>query len=204
MKRVLIFLAATFMVASAYGQTYEFRYDGFADVIFSCPERGSGGRAFVHDANNVLTINYEGDFTNGVKIGNSFWIANNGNTGVGIKNPQEKLAVNGNIRAREVKVETSNWPDYVFKSDYRLASLVETENFIKENGHLPDVPKAADVEMHGVQLGEMNKLLLKKMEEMTLHMIQLNKTVEKQSEQITIQANQIKSLQKKDRKRREK
>lgn len=130
----------------------------------------------------------------------------NGNVGIGTINPKEQLSVKGKIQATEIKVSTSaaDWPDYVFKSDYRLASLKETENFIKENGHLPEVPKAADVEMHGVQLGEMNKLLLKKMEEMTLHMIQLNKTVEKQSEQITIQANQIKSLQKKDKKRREK
>ncbi len=177
MKRVFSFLAATFMAVSTYGQAYEFRYDGFADVIFSCPERGSGGRAFVHDANNVLTLNYEGDFTNGVKIGNSFWIANNGNTGVGIKNPQEKLAVNGNIRAREVKVETSNWPDYVFKPDYKISRLSDIENYIKENGHLPDVPSAVDIEKDGLSLGEMNKILLKKIEEMTLHLIEKDKII---------------------------
>ncbi|WP_454880737.1 hypothetical protein [Sphingobacterium detergens] len=129
-------------------------------------------------------------------------IISNGNLGIGTDVPKEKLSVNGKIRAHEVKVETANWPDYVFKGNYTLTSLAETEKFIKNNGHLPDVPRAAEVEMDGIKLGEMNKILLKKIEEMTLHMIQLNKTVERQTEQIKIQANQIRSLQKKDKRRR--
>lgn len=99
----------------------------------------------------------------------------NGNLGIGIVNPAEKLAVNGTIRAKEVKVETANWPDYVFKSDYKLQSLTEVEHFIQANGHLPDMPKAEQVEEEGLSLGEVNKILVKKMEEMTLYMIQLSK-----------------------------
>jgi len=94
------------------------------------------------------------------------------------------LAVNGKIRSQEIKVETAGWPDYVFKEDYQLLSLAETEEFIKKNGHLPDVPKAADAEANGISLGEMNKILLKKIEEMTLQMIQLNKVVVKQGQEI--------------------
>ncbi len=102
----------------------------------------------------------------------------NGDIGIGTINPQEKLSVNGKIRAHEIKVETSNWPDYVFKTDYKLPSLTETEQFIKKHGHLSEVPKASEVEADGVSLGEMNKILLKKIEELTLHVISLQKEVE--------------------------
>jgi len=108
----------------------------------------------------------------------------NGNVGIGTDVPKEKLSVNGKIRAHEIKVETANWPDYVFKSDYKLPSLTETEKFIKENGHLPDVPKAADVEANGISLGEMNKILLKKIEELTLHVIEKEKTVKELSDRV--------------------
>lgn len=102
-------------------------------------------------------------------------IVANGNFGIGTDVPKEKLSVNGKIRAHEIKVETANWPDYVFKSDYNLPSLAEIEKFINKNGHLPDVPKAADAEADGISLGEMNKILLKKIEELTLHVIELDK-----------------------------
>ncbi|QRY57131.1 hypothetical protein [Sphingobacterium siyangense] len=110
----------------------------------------------------------------------------NGDIGIGTINPQEKLSVNGKIRAHEIKVETSNWPDYVFKTDYKLPTLPETERFIKENGHLPEVPKASEVEADGVSLGEMNKILLKKIEELTLQVIELNKKVDRQDERIKL------------------
>ena len=100
-----------------------------------------------------------------------------GNVGIGTDTPQEKLSVNGKIRAREIKVETANWPDYVFSKDYRLPDLKETETFIKTNGHLPGVPSAATAEKEGIELGEMNKILLKKIEELTLHLIELKKEV---------------------------
>ena len=107
-----------------------------------------------------------------------------GNVGIGITTPSEKLAVNGNIRAKEIMVEVANWPDYVFEEDYPLTSLPEIEAFIKTNKHLPDTPKAQIVEKEGISLGEMNKLLLKKVEELTLYMIEANKQISKQAEQI--------------------
>lgn len=99
----------------------------------------------------------------------------NGNVGIGTESPSEKLAVNGNIRAKEVKVETANWPDYVFEEDYKILGLTELERFIKINKHLPDVPSASIIEQDGLNLGEMNKVLLKKIEELTLHLIQKDK-----------------------------
>ncbi|UIR54604.1 hypothetical protein LZQ00_09990 [Sphingobacterium sp. SRCM116780] len=102
-----------------------------------------------------------------------------GYVGIGTTTPKEALSVNGNIRAKEIKVETTNWPDYVFEEDYKLPSLTETEQFIKENKHLPEVPKASEVEENGVSLGEMNKILLQKIEELTLHLIEKDKRLEK-------------------------
>lgn len=111
-------------------------------------------------------------------------LAVEGNVGIGTLNPQDKLSVKGKIRAEEIKVTNSaaDWPDYVFAANYQLPRLSETEKFIQANGHLPGVPKAAEVEADGIHLGEMNKILLKKIEEMTLQMIELNKRVQKQEE----------------------
>ncbi|WP_447768510.1 hypothetical protein [Sphingobacterium faecium] len=102
----------------------------------------------------------------------------NGYVGVGTVAPKEMLSVNGNIRAKQIKVETTNWPDYVFGENYQLPSLEETEKFIQTNGHLPEVPKASEIEQNGVDLGELNKILLKKMEEMTLYMIDKDKRIQ--------------------------
>ena len=92
--------------------------------------------------------------------------------------PSEKLEVNGTIRSQEVKVEANNWPDYVFAPEYELRSLEETEDFIQENHHLPEVPSAQEIEEEGLALGEMNAILLKKIEELTLHTIQQQKLIE--------------------------
>jgi hypothetical protein len=102
----------------------------------------------------------------------------NGNVGIGTATPAEKLSVNGNIRAREIKVESENWPDYVFFKDYQLRSLKETEMHIREKGHLPGIPSAAEVKANGIDLGDMNARLLKKIEELTLHLIRQDKKIE--------------------------
>lgn len=94
------------------------------------------------------------------------------------------LAVNGKIRSQEIKVETAGWPDYVFEEDYQLLTLSETEKFIRKNGHLPDLPKAIDAETNGVSLGEMNKILVKKIEELTLHMIEKDKLIGKMADRL--------------------
>jgi len=104
----------------------------------------------------------------------------NGNVGIGISSPSEKLSVNGNIRAKEIKVETQNWPDYVFKSNYSLPSLEATEKHIKEKGHLPGIPSAAEAEEQGINLSEMNGKLLKKIEELTLYLIEMKKKQDQQ------------------------
>ncbi|WP_052496345.1 hypothetical protein [Pedobacter lusitanus] len=96
-----------------------------------------------------------------------------GNVGIGTNNPTEALSVNGNIRSKEIKVEAENWPDYVFKPDYQLPSLADVKTYIDKNQRLPDMPSEHEVAKQGVQLGEMNKLLVKKIEELTLYLIDL-------------------------------
>lgn len=104
--------------------------------------------------------------------------------GIGTTAPKEALSVNGKIRAQEVKVETANWPDYVFADGYQLPTLKETAKFIAVNKHLPGVPKATEVEENGLQLGEMNRILMQKVEELTLHLIEKDKKIEGQDKRL--------------------
>lgn len=114
---------------------------------------------------------------------NRLQISHNGNIGIGTTNPTEKLAVNGTIKAKEVKVET-NWPDFVFEEDYNLQPLSEVETFIKKNKHLPDIPSEAEVKENGISVGEMNAKLLQKIEELMLHTINQQKLIENQQKRI--------------------
>nr|WP_321234630.1 hypothetical protein [uncultured Psychroserpens sp.] len=109
-------------------------------------------------------------------------VRNDGNVGIGTSSPDEKLAVNGTIHAKEVRVDLTGWPDYVFTDEYSLLKLDDIEKFIKENGHLPNIPNAKDVEKNGIQLGEMNVKLLEKIEELTLHTIAQQKAIKLQKE----------------------
>jgi len=116
-----------------------------------------------------------------------------GNVGTGTDTPKEKLSVNGNVRAQQVKVEVANWPDYVFAPGYKMTGLSETEAFIKKNGHLPEVPNAAEAEANGVSVGAMNKILLKKIEELTLNAIESEKKVQQMDARIMALENPVRS-----------
>lgn len=87
----------------------------------------------------------------------------------------------GNIESKKVKVTQTpgNWPDYVFSPNFKLRTLNELEQFIQKNQHLPEVPSAKEVEANGLDLGDMEAILLKKVEELTLYMIEQNKRLEK-------------------------
>ncbi|WP_443938793.1 hypothetical protein [Pedobacter sp. MW01-1-1] len=337
MKKIailILFVFESFLHLQA--QSNEFYFNGSADVILRYPARGSGGRAIVHADNNVLNLNFGGDFSGGTMIGNGVYFKDGGNSfinsgnfgigtsaatgllelkkmnsnlvfdlntnglsriiskgwnadidlhtfqnnglensnqlylksngyvgigtdspdapltvngcsnffprringgdarklsidyfannpefisndypvvirtgggnqplifdaariGIGTTTPQEKLSVNGNIRAREIKVEATNWPDYVFEEDYKITSLQDLEKYIKTNKHLPDMPSAKEVENNGLVLGEMNKALLKKVEELTLHLIDLSKRFENQERENIELRNSINELKK--------
>ncbi|OWK68711.1 hypothetical protein [Pedobacter sp. AJM] len=103
-----------------------------------------------------------------------------GNVGIGTLTPKEALSVNGKIRAQEVKVETSNWPDFVFAPQYPLMPLHDLESYISKNGHLPETPAAKEIDANGLSLGEMVKLQQQKIEELSLYIIQQNKRLNEQ------------------------
>lgn len=104
-----------------------------------------------------------------------FTLFNTGQVGIGLAAvPTDfKLAVDGDIIAEKIKVKPENeWPDYVFEKNYPLRSLTELSTYIQTHGHLPNIPSAQEVKEEGIFLGEMNALLLEKIEELTLHLIQ--------------------------------
>lgn len=104
-----------------------------------------------------------------------------GNVGIGTLNPNGyKLAVAGTAIAQKVKViaAATNWPDYVFHKEYVLPSLQDVAQYIATHQHLPEIPSASEIEKNGLDLGEMNKQLLKKVEELTLYIIQQQQETE--------------------------
>jgi hypothetical protein len=103
-----------------------------------------------------------------------------GNVGIGLFNPLAgyKLSVNGNIKAKELVIETTGWPDYVFGASYKPLPLRELEAFIDQHHHLPNIPSAAELEDNGVPVGEMQKKMMEKIEELTLHILELNRRIE--------------------------
>ncbi|CAH0277755.1 MULTISPECIES: hypothetical protein [unclassified Pedobacter] len=140
---------------------------------------------FKRTGNDLLIRAFDGI---GFSVGNNetkaVTISTNGNFGIGTATPHEKLSVNGNIRAREIKVEATNWPDYVFEEGYNVGTLEGLESYIRANKHLPEMPSAKEAQANGVALGEMNKLLLKKIEELTLYVIELKKESIAQQKQL--------------------
>lgn len=106
---------------------------------------------------------------------NEFTVTTGGDVGVGTINPTAKLTVAGNIQSREVKVSVDAGADYVFKDGYHLQPLSELEAFVKQNQHLPEVASASEMEKEGMNLSEMNIKLLKKIEELTLYLIDMKK-----------------------------
>ena len=109
---------------------------------------------------------------------NTIYVTRDGNMGIGKKKPSDKLEVNGQIHAKSVKVDLKEWADIVFDTDYKLLSLREIERYIEKHNHLPEIPSENEVIKEGINLGEMNRLLLKKVEELTLHLIKKEKQLD--------------------------
>ncbi|PWN68875.1 hypothetical protein C1631_012395 [Chryseobacterium phosphatilyticum] len=145
---------------------------------------------------------------NQLNIGN--WIiGNNGTIGIGqfaTQLPADgissdgikyKLFVKDGIRTEKVKVDiaaNNGWADYVFAKDYQLMPLNDLAKFIDKNGHLPEVPTTEEAIKNGIELKEMNILLLKKVEELTLHLIDQNKELKTQKEEIEALKSKVNSL----------
>jgi hypothetical protein len=144
-----------------------------------------GNDSYLSDIDETNTLGILGAVNNAVgaiKLGltGPKLYGENGNLGIGTTNiTGYKLAVAGIIHAEEVKVEhADSWYDFVFDENYELQDVYELEEFIKQNKHLPDVPAEKEVKENGINLGEMNGLLLKKVEELTLYIIQQQKEID--------------------------
>jgi hypothetical protein len=116
----------------------------------------------------------------------TFIVKGNGSVGIGTENTGTyRLAVNGGIAARGVKVTMADFADYVFEPTYKLRPLSSVESYINENKHLPGMPSAKEVEKEGgFELGNMNVKLLEKIEELTLYVIELKKENEQMKKEI--------------------
>lgn len=103
---------------------------------------------------------------------------------------------NGAMYAKQIFVQTTGFPDYVFNKGYQLMPLMQLKSYIDQNHHLPEMPAAADVEKNGQNLGEINKLLTKKVEELTLYLIDKNQEIITLKQNDQSQQQQIDELKK--------
>ncbi|MBO3699247.1 hypothetical protein J4E76_12320, partial [Fabibacter sp. E12] len=164
-------------------------------------ERGTGVQTslWAHTGGNakVGTISNHnfGIISNGSE---KMTVTTGGNVGVGTLSPTEKLSVDGTVLAKKVRVSTTgvDWPDYVFSPDYKLKSLVELEAFIEANQHLPEVPSAKEIEEKGQDLGGIQATLLKKVEELTLYLIEQDKRNKDQEKRLKALEEENKNLRK--------
>lgn len=164
---------------------------------------GSGTRMVVTDAQGNLSaqaipsgsnssitvagINGQFQFNKNGALGataNMYWDETTGGLGIGTSSlGTNKLVVDGNIAARKVRVTSSNsWPDYVFEKEYKLMPIDQLASYVAQHKHLPDVPDAKSVEAMGIELAEMQSILLKKIEELTLYSIQQQNAINQQKE----------------------
>ncbi|RKR83749.1 hypothetical protein BDD43_3963 [Mucilaginibacter gracilis] len=129
-----------------------------------------------------------------------------GNVGIGTTGPDQKLTVNGTIHSTQVKVDLNMpAPDYVFNTDYNLINLNELKNYVAKYHHLPEIPSAAQMAKNGIDLGDMNTILLKKVEELTLYLIEKEQQIkeiketqqnenQKLQEQLKIMQDQLRNI----------
>jgi hypothetical protein len=156
-----------FLYDSQYINQYGFGFHGYND----------GTTTYTEPRNAYMSGHFGVDFFTGAK--NRMRISRNGEVTIGTVNRQLGyiLAVNGNIKAKEIKVET-DWSDFVFKTNYKLSTLKEVEKHIKVKGHLKDIPSTKEVKENGILLGEMDAKLLQKIEELTLYTIDQEKRID--------------------------
>lgn len=140
----------------------------------------NGGYIDVRTSSTTKGLNFRVDTDNGATT--RMVISAAGNVGIGTLNPQYMLSVNGTVQAKEVLVNTG-WADYVFSPSYHLAPLEQVASYIKRNERLPDMPSEAEVRQKGIGVGDMESKLLAKVEELTLHVIELNESNKKLAEQ---------------------
>ena len=199
MKKIyfhLVILAS--LITRSYGQTQVINVNNAAGDGPHLMLTNPSAAGFTNDTRATIWLDNDGRLKLRSVTGNGFAFRNTWNTGdilnitdfgMGIGTsyipPGFQLAVNGNVIATSVTVKLKdNWPDYVFASTYRLQSLPALKIYLAQNHHLPEVPSAGDVANDGANLGEINRLLLKKVEELTLYLIEKDDEIKRQDNRI--------------------
>jgi hypothetical protein len=158
----------------------------YADVIVTViPESSSGGGNWTLNGNNQYNTN------------SGLIIVGGGTTMPSGIDATTKLAVKGNIYAEKITVKQNNWADFVFDPGYKLMPLPVLNKYVQQNRHLPGVPSTTDVTNKPVDVAKTQALLLQKIEELTLYMIEQDKKIEQQRKKLEAQQRQIKSLKRK-------
>lgn len=190
-------------IATPLGKTvggYNIDFETWRDIVpIQTGARIRAERINNHADNNALVqamdlVFYTSTGIDQTSLTEKLRIRNDGDIGIGTPNPQAKLGVNGLIRCKEVKVEMSNWPDYVFKDGFKLPTLAELNKYIDRNHHLPGLPSAETLKNDGLNLGEINRLVAQKVEELTLYLIEKDKQEKKHAVELTCQKSQIDAL----------
>jgi hypothetical protein len=160
---------------------------------YGIPAANQGQLVFQNVANGVIGSNGANIFIAPLNVVSASFLAN-GNVGIGTSNPgTNKLAVEGTIAARKVLVTATNpFPDYVFDRSYGLPSLDSVARYIQAHHHLSDIPSADSVTRSGLDLGENQVVLLKKIEELTLYIIEQDKTLQRANQQLEEQNKALK------------
>lgn len=193
-------LSSTSFAAGTYAEVGSLAYNGVAIgikvtananrsmVIGSGYYEKGGGTpvALINNFENSLMIGFKSNLPS-LYVGPSSGVGTTGRVGIGTTNTPTtiggenisayRLFVKGGILTEEVRVRTG-WADYVFADDYKLPTLTEVGKFIDENGHLPNVPSAAQVEEEGIELGEITRIQQEKIEELTLYLIEMQKEID--------------------------
>ena len=141
----------------------------------------SGGKVGIGAANTSYKFNVDGTMrvSSNLTCGGNFTGSGNGVfSGTLTVGSGFSCAADGALKVKSLRVTTTDWPDYVFGGGHRLMPLSEVESYIQANGHLPEMPSAEEAKADGVDLGEMNRLLLQKVEELTLYVIELQKQLD--------------------------
>ncbi|MGF7073865.1 hypothetical protein [Mucilaginibacter sp. 3215] len=143
-------------------------------LVFNIANRNGGSSVTAHyDGTGAYIPSWGGTMPSSPITGGIYPLAiTGGNVGIGIANPANKLDVNGTIHSKSVQIDLNGWGDYVFKKDYQLPSLADIKAYIARHQHLPEVPSEKEMIKNGLDVSEMNKLLMKKVEELTLYLIE--------------------------------